>query len=111
MAQSVRIERVVNVQLQQSIRLMPMANSFEHHLGRSVSIDQAAAMLGVCRRTIYNRIQDGSRQTVRTLGTSQRVLVESIDEYRQAIGDEPARPAEYLGASNVVPFERRRVSC
>ena len=50
----------------------------EHRLGRSVSILQAAHLLNVSRRTIYNRIQDGRLQTVRTLGGSQRVLVESL---------------------------------
>ena len=42
-----------------------------------MSIDQAAALLKVSRRTIYNRIRDGRLQTIRTLGGSQRVLVES----------------------------------
>ena len=50
----------------------------EPRLGRSVTIDQAALLLGVSRRTIYNRISDGRLRTVRTLGTSQRVLVESL---------------------------------
>lgn len=50
----------------------------EPKLGRSVSIDQAAALLNVSRRTIYNRIRDGRLVTVRTLGGSQRVLVESL---------------------------------
>jgi excisionase family DNA binding protein len=49
-------------------------------LGRSVSIDQAAALLDVSRRTIYNRIRDGRLRTVRTLGGSQRVLVDSLNE-------------------------------
>lgn len=52
----------------------------EPRLGRSVSIDQAAAMLNVSRRTIYNRIRDGRLQTIRTLGGSQRVLVESLQD-------------------------------
>lgn len=52
----------------------------EPRIGRSVSIDQAAALLQVSRRTIYNRIQDGRLQTIRTLGGSQRVLVESLHE-------------------------------
>ena len=47
-------------------------------MGRSVSIDQAANLLNVSRRTIYNRIRDGRLQTIRTLGGSQRVLVESL---------------------------------
>lgn len=50
----------------------------EPRLGRSVTIDQAAVLLGVSRRTIYNRIRDGRLRTVRTLGASQRVLVESL---------------------------------
>jgi len=49
-------------------------------LGRSVSIDQAARLLNVSRRTIYNRIRDGRLRTVRTLGGSQRVLVDSLQE-------------------------------
>jgi excisionase family DNA binding protein len=49
-------------------------------LGRSVSLDQAATLLGVSRRTIYNRIREGRLQTVRTLGGSQRVLVDSVLE-------------------------------
>lgn len=52
--------------------------AFEPRLGRSVSVEQAAQLLGVSRRTIYNRISDGRLQTIRTLGGSQRVLVESL---------------------------------
>ena len=52
----------------------------EPRLGRSVSIDQAAALLNVSRRTVYNRIRDGRLLTIRTLGGSQRVLVESLYE-------------------------------
>jgi excisionase family DNA binding protein len=52
----------------------------EPRIGRSVSIDQAASLLNVSRRTIYNRIGDGRLQTIRTLGGSQRVLVESLHE-------------------------------
>ena len=37
-------------------------------LGRSVSIDQAAQLLNVSRRTIYNRIREGKLQTIRTIG-------------------------------------------
>jgi excisionase family DNA binding protein len=51
---------------------------FDRRLGRSVSIDQAAGILGVSRRTVYNRIRTGRLQTVRTLGGSQRVLVASL---------------------------------
>ena len=52
----------------------------ELHLGRSVSIDRAAHLLNVSRRTVYNRIRDGRLQTIRTLGGSRRVLVESLYE-------------------------------
>jgi excisionase family DNA binding protein len=50
----------------------------EPRLGRSVTIDQAAHLLKLSRRTIYNRIRDGRLQTIRTRGGSQRVLVESL---------------------------------
>ncbi len=50
----------------------------EPRIGRSVSLDQAAELLGVSRRTIYNRIREGRLQTIRTLGGSQRVVLDSI---------------------------------
>ncbi len=50
----------------------------EPRIGRSVSLDHAAQLLGVSRRTIYNRIRDGRLQTIRTVGGSQRVLIESV---------------------------------
>ncbi len=53
---------------------------FEPRIGRSVSLDHAAEILGVSRRTIYNRIREGRLQTVRTLGGSQRVLLDSVNE-------------------------------
>jgi excisionase family DNA binding protein len=62
---------------------------FEPRMGRSVSLDQAAALLGVSRRTIYNRIRDGRLQTIRTLGGSQRVLLESVDDMRDRATDGP----------------------
>jgi excisionase family DNA binding protein len=51
-------------------------------IGRSVSLDHAAQLLGVSRRTIYNRIRDGRLQTIRTLGGSQRVLIDSVHDNR-----------------------------
>jgi excisionase family DNA binding protein len=51
---------------------------FEPRIGRSVSLDHAARLLGVSRRTIYNRIREGRLQTIRTLGGSQRVLIDSV---------------------------------
>jgi excisionase family DNA binding protein len=56
---------------------------FEQQLGRSVTIDQAAELLRVSRRTIYNRIRDGKLETIRTIGGSQRVLLSSVDENRR----------------------------
>jgi excisionase family DNA binding protein len=49
-------------------------------IGRSVSLDHAAELLGVSRRTIYNRIREGRLQTIRTIGGSQRVLLDSVTE-------------------------------
>ena len=51
---------------------------FEPRVGRSVSIDKASELLQVSRRTIYNWIRDGRLQTVRTLGGSQRIVIESL---------------------------------
>jgi excisionase family DNA binding protein len=56
-------------------------------IGRSVSLDHAAELLGVSRRTIYNRIREGRLQTIRTLGGSQRVLIESVQESRARAND------------------------
>jgi excisionase family DNA binding protein len=60
----------------------------EPRIGRSMSLDQAARHLGVSRRTIYNRIREGRLQTIRTLGGSQRVLLDSV--YNQAGGSHAA---------------------
>lgn len=55
---------------------------FHPQVGRSVSIEQAAQLLGVSRRTVYYRIRDGRLRTIRTLGGSQRVLMDSVEEMR-----------------------------
>ena len=65
--------------------VQPLAYShteFQPQVGRSVSIEQAAALLGVSRRTVYYRIRDGRLRTIRTLGRSQRVLMDSVEEMR-----------------------------
>jgi len=63
---------------------LPVAeNGFEPRIGRSVSLDHAAELLGVSRRTIYNRIREGRLQTIRTIGGSQRVLIDSMTETRE----------------------------
>jgi excisionase family DNA binding protein len=46
---------------------------------RSFFVKDAAALLGVSRRTVYYWIRHGRLRTVRTLGGSQRVLLESIE--------------------------------
>jgi excisionase family DNA binding protein len=57
-------------------------SGLDRRIGRSVSLDHAAELLGVSRRTIYNRIREGRLQTIRTLGGSQRVLVDSMTGQR-----------------------------
>jgi excisionase family DNA binding protein len=63
--------------------------SFEPRIGRSVSLDHAADLLGVSRRTIYNRIREGRLLTVRTLGGSQRVLLDSVQGESRAVRPTP----------------------
>ena len=58
-------------------------------IGRSVSLDHAAELLGVSRRTIYNRIREGRLLTVRTIGGSQRVLIDSVEEESRATKSVP----------------------
>jgi excisionase family DNA binding protein len=72
-------------------------------VGRSVSIECAAMLLHVSKRTVYHRIRAGKLQTIRTIGGSQRVTVDSMA--RMAFGDleaaaqptpAPAAPEEGL---------------
>ncbi len=63
----------------------------EPRIGRSVSLDHAAQLLGVSRRTIYNRIRDGRLQTIRTKGGSQRVLLDSVQVVRSQAADRTSR--------------------
>jgi excisionase family DNA binding protein len=57
-------------------------NGNEPRIGRSLSLDHAAELLSVSRRTIYNRIRDGRLRTIRTPGGSQRVLIASVEGVR-----------------------------
>jgi excisionase family DNA binding protein len=72
----------------------------EPQLGRSVSIDRAAELLNVSRRTIYNRIREGRLQTIRTRCGSQRVLVESL----HSLG---FRPQPFSSSSSAALVEAR----
>lgn len=75
----------------------PSEHNSEPRIGRSVSLDHAAEMLGVSRRTIYNRIREGRLQTIRTMGGSQRVLIESVQGPGTASGgDAPRAPKPEL---------------
>src|SRR5438876_271873 len=64
----------------------------EPRIGRSVSLDHAAQLLNVSRRTIYNRIREGRLRTIRTLGGSQRVLLDSVHENldQEQMGRQPS---------------------
>lgn len=75
----------------------------ELRLGRSVSIERAGHLLNVSRRTIYNRIRDGRLQTVRTLGGSQRVLVDSLFD----VGFRP-QPFSTSASANAFAFRPSR---
>jgi excisionase family DNA binding protein len=73
----------------------------EPQLGRSVSIERAAELLNVSRRTVYNRIRDGRLQTIRTRCGSQRVLLESLHN----VG---LRPRTFSGSSSAVVVNGRQ---
>jgi len=72
----------------------------EQRLGRSVSILRAAHLLNLSRRTIYNRIREGRLQTIRTIGGSQRVLVESLF-------DAGFRPQAFSTSASAANFDFR----
>ena len=55
----------------------------------SVLVDQAAALLGLSRRTIYYRIRQGKLVTLRTRCGSQRVLMSSLERLLREMGHEP----------------------
>ena len=55
---------------------------------RSVLVDQAAALLGVSRRTVYYRIREGKLATMHTRCGSQRVLMASLERLLREKGRE-----------------------
>jgi hypothetical protein len=66
-------------------------SSFVPRIGRSISLEHACELLGMSRRTLYNRIRGGALQTIRTPNGSQRVLIESVIELLRHQRDELAR--------------------
>jgi excisionase family DNA binding protein len=52
----------------------------------SVLVEQAAALLGMSRRTVYYRIREGKLSTVRTRCGSQRVLMASLEQLLREMG-------------------------
>ena len=62
-------------------------------LPRSLLVDHAAALLGVSRRTVYNRIHEGRLKTIRTRSGTQRILRESLE----ALLRDSARDAKRSG--------------
>jgi excisionase family DNA binding protein len=71
---------------------VPPADASRRLAPRSVLVDQAAELLGVSRRTIYNRIREGRLQTIRTRCGSQRVLLESVESLlREMVKQEQER--------------------
>ena len=72
----------------------------------SVLIDQAAALLGVSRRTVYYRIREGKLSTLRTRCGSRRVLMASLERLMGETGREMvtsvARQTQDIGASPAI---------
>ena len=73
-------------------------SGFNQRIGRTISLDHAAELLKVSRRTVYNRIRDGRLRTIRVQGRSQRVLVDSValmlrDMHAAAADKQGAPPA------------------
>jgi excisionase family DNA binding protein len=78
----------------------PRPRTFQAQFGRSVSLDQACAILGVSRRTVYNWIRDGRLETIRTLLGSQRVLIDSL---RRLAPDQVVTSGEAARLSSALP--------
>ena len=76
---------------------MPLG--FEPQLGRSVSIDEGAMLLGVSRRQIYYLLCSHQLETIRTIGGSQRIVRQSlIDWLARRASTQPTRPRELAEA-------------
>ncbi len=73
---------------------------------KTVFVEEAARLLGVSRRTVYYRIQEGKLRTIRTSCGSRRVLVDSIAallrervDGARAVPLPPAVPRPSIGSS------------
>jgi excisionase family DNA binding protein len=83
LAPAVRLQTASEDNLTMDVQPLTFSqHEFQPQVGRSVSIEQAAQLLGVSRRTVYYRIRDGRLRTIRTIGGSQRVLMDSVEEMR-----------------------------
>ena len=63
-----------------------------YRMPHSVLVDQAAALLGVSRRTVYYRIREGKLSTLRTRCGSQRILMASLERLLRESGREMVTP-------------------
>jgi len=77
--------------------------------GRSVFIEQAMRMLGVSKRTVYYRIQEGRLRTIRVRGGSQRVLIQSIRDLVATDKQRTSPSQESIGDRSAVSSQS--VSC
>jgi excisionase family DNA binding protein len=71
---------------------------------RTLLIEQAAAILGLSRRTVYYRIHEGRLQTIRTRCGSQRVTLGSIE---RLLAEIQARSRAKASARRAAAGERR----
>ena len=62
-----------------SAERVPGDEGSERRPRRSVFVDDAAELLGVSRRTVYNRIREGRLRTIRTRCGTRRVLLDSLE--------------------------------
>jgi hypothetical protein len=53
----------------------------DYRIGRSISLDHAAELLGISRRAVYYRIRRGLLRTILLNSGTRRVLVESVSDY------------------------------
>jgi len=66
-----------------------------------VFVEDAAKMLGVCRRTVYYRIREGRLRAIRTRCGSRRVLLESIEAL---LREEAAKRKDRMRRSEAQPL-------